>query len=117
METIKITLSQVMGSIEALNELISVPMPAVTAFNVRKIASAVEEERKTISETIQGRRESLLEDDKNPSEEDITTLNKEIEELLSSEVELKANKINITDLGAANIKPRTLMALDWLIVG
>ena len=117
MEEHSININTILNSIEALNELINVPLPAVTSFNIRKVATALEAERLAATEAITARREELYVDDKTPSEKEIKALNEEVEQLLEREITLKFDKINISDLGTVSIKPRTLMALDWLIVG
>jgi len=117
-QIINITLRQVVNSIGPFRELISVPMPAPTAFNIRKIASLVEGERQSIEETLEKRKIELIGEDGEPKEGAEAIFNKEVNELLDGgSMEVEGAKVKIQDLGTANVTPSTLMALDWLIVG
>lgn len=116
-QKVTVTLMKVVDSINALNELIQVPMPARTAFSVRKVALTLDEERKVVNETINSMHKEMLGDREELTKEEIEVLNKEMKDLLDKDVEISVEKINISDLGTSNVKPATLMILDWLIVG
>ena len=115
-EELTVTLRTILNSIEALNELINVPVPAKTSFGIRKIAQAVEDERAKVTESVQARRAELFKDGKTPSEDEMKELNAEIEELLNTEVTVKGQRVHVSELGTASVKPATLLALDWLVV-
>lgn len=111
----KVTLRELFGSITALNELLTVPMPAPLAFRVRKLADVanveIERAKLVIQEEI-SRKQAELGDDPAAN----AKLNEELDQLLDEEVELPGDPISVARLGDVQIKPGTLFTLDWLIV-
>jgi hypothetical protein len=105
------------------------PMPARTAFNLGKIAEQINESVEMLQSTSRKRREEIFEDideskeelteeERNAIVEAETQLQEEMDDLLDTETaEITGEKINISALGTAQVKPTTLFALDWLIVG
>ena len=116
--TFEVSYRTIINSVNAVGELMQVPMPAKTAFNLRKIANQINEISTDLQEASKKRAEELMpEDDKEISEKNKARFEEEMEELLDSEVTITGEKISINDLGMANVKPVTLFALDWLVVG
>ena len=118
---ISVTLKQIAESVPAFREIVQLPVPATVAYRLAKISKAVEAEYLNYEATrtaLCARFGALREDGlayEIPTEK-VADFNREMEELHAVTIELPFESIALASLGEnSEIKPATLMALDWLI--
>jgi hypothetical protein len=119
-ETLKISLYELINSVPAINDLIAQPLPVQSAFKISKIAKTIQTELDSYNEV----RGKLLNEFGTLSEDGIqyefADDNKQKfetnhRELLNSEVELMVRKLKIQELHGANTSATNMMLLSWLI--
>ena len=118
----KVKLDQMLNSVEALAELTSTKLPSKPAYRVARITNKIEAELKLFNE----QRSKIVLELGTPSEENedqftftpenSIKFNEQISDLLNEEVEIDVPTISINELGSAEIKPATMMILDWMLV-
>ena len=127
----KITNQQVFDSIGALQELMGTSLPITLSFKLSKVAKDMDPIIKSIEELRKKSIDKYTEkdDDGNPMTiedqpgmvkiTDPDALSADLEELFGIEVDVNVDTIEFSSFEASdvNIKPATLLALDWLIVG
>lgn len=114
----KITTEQLINSDAAMAELKDAKLPAATAMRVAVIMNAAQAPMKAFQDAYN----DLLVRTGKPREEepgkfDVVNpeqFRQESQELLAQVVELPGDT-KITNLGSAELKPSTLLALSWLI--
>lgn len=113
--TIKLTVRQVFDSVEAMQKLISIPMPASISFRITRIATQINETVETAQGTIKDRRADFAKEGDDIPEDKMEEWDAEIGKLLDEEIEIAGEKISVVAFGTAKIEPITLLQLDWLI--
>jgi hypothetical protein len=113
--TIKLTIGELLDSVSAMQALLEVPMPAATAFKVKMIAKQMNEAIEPAREAIEERRQEYIDDENQLKPDKREEWEAEIEELVTDEIVLRGETVNISALGTAEIRPTVLFALDWLI--
>ena len=116
----KVTLRKLADSIPAFNDLMEVPMPMSTAYKIKEMAKEAESHTSTMFETIQEKRAEYVDNaddpDANIPDDKIPEWDKEMGELLDTEIEMSSKKIDPVDLGLAPVKPATLGQLGWVFL-
>lgn len=115
----------IVGSIESLNALGALKLPAKTSFRlgmlllkVNEVMSVFEKVRRTIIEGAAKKKEDgNLDADANGIVQvnDPVGFNKSMDNLLDVEVQLDVGMIMLDELGDAQIEPRHMAALTWLL--
>ena len=128
-------LNQLVGSVQALKELSSLKLPAMLAFKISKVMNEVDEHLKVFESTRTKKLEELgvkeMKKEKGEDNEKFTgrytfkgnnaeKFQKEMEELLNQEVEIKIPEIKIenfkdSDSKELEISAQMLSTLGWLI--
>ena len=130
MKLMEITLKQILNSIQeetpagfqpgALHRLASAKFPAKAAYRIAKIAAECGKE----SESIEAQRKALVDKfdnaqngdgDWRKSKEQVAAFHSEYEEMLSIKVNISGDPIPIGDFGEAEVSPRDLLILDWML--
>lgn len=111
----KITMQTLVGSFDALKELSEAKLPAASALRVallmKQFAAPLEEFQNTYNKLIQ---ECGEKNDSGTFDiKDRDRFVRESGELLAVEVTVPDDKLK--SLGSAEMKPSSLLALDWLI--
>lgn len=132
-DSINITLQTLINSQGAFRSLALQPLPGKVAFGLSKTAKAIQNEidayeiaRTTMCERYANKDENgkaivipATDQDKEhydlPTEQ-LEAFNKELSELVQTEVSLAANQIKIETLNGINIPAAHLILLDWLVV-
>lgn len=139
-DSISANLEDLIQSNGAFRQLLMQPIPAKTAFSLSKVSKAVEAELTAFQAARTGACERLankdadgkaivipavLSEDKTTvmepehydiSAESMEMLNKELAELMQTEVSLTVSPIKIDALSSLNIPAAHLVALSWLVV-
>ncbi len=113
-----LTLGRLLGSVPALNHLMTLEVTASLSFRLARVYSeispiATEGEKQRIE--VCKKHGGVIEDEQYVFE-DQTKAEAEIKELLDTEVSVNVLPIKIESFGATKIMPQVLVALDWLIV-
>lgn len=119
----KITIKQVRESNAALNELGATKLPSAVALRVMLIMKALRDPSAAFDETYN----KLLMDCGVPikdqpgqfqiAPENIEEFNKESKILHAQEVEVNVKPIDVASFANIEVKPQTLLALDWMLTG
>lgn len=124
---ISITLEQLVNSTEGLRELSQKTLKARPAYAVAKILKAAEAEMTGFNDTRMNlikkygekKEDGELNTDENGNvhitPESLADFNKELQELLDTQVEINANKIRIEDIGDVEFTPAEMAQLDNFI--
>ena len=114
----KVTLEQLVGSVEALKRLFEEPLPIKTTFKLKKVTQEILNNLKIHDEskeellkkygTIKGEGYEIPSDKQEEA-------NKEYTELLATSLTLDCSPFSTTVLGEAKISQNDLNILDWLI--
>jgi hypothetical protein len=124
---ISITLEQLVNSTEGLRELGQKTLKARPAYSVAKILKAAEAEMTSFNDTRMNlikkygekKEDGELNTDENGNvriaPESLADFNKELQELLDTQVEINANKIRIEDIGDVEFTPAEMAQLDDFI--
>lgn len=114
----KIKISQLIAADAALAELRDARLPAATALRVALVVNATQAPLQAFQDAynkliaVTGRQR---EDDKTRYDVvDVNTYKTESQELLDQEVDIPLER-KITNLGSAELRPSTILSLDWLI--
>lgn len=113
-------LGDLISSIESINEILKVSLPAKVAFRfalaVKKADSEIQAFNKTREEKIKEYGDVLEDGSSKVKEENLPTFIKEVNAMLDQEVTIEGFiPMSIEEFGDAKIEPRHLMNLDWLI--
>ena len=120
-------LIELVSSVEALNELAKTKLPAATSYKVATFmnenAKKVEEYHKVRNDKLEAYGDIVLDAEGKESDPKQYKFSKEngekfvaeIKELEETELDTKIPVIKISDLAFANIEPKTLLSLSWLI--
>lgn len=117
-------LKQLILSVESLSYLSSLKLPAVTSYKLalltKKINPDIEEFHKTRNEKLKEYGEEIMEDEKstgkfNIKQENIEIFNKEIDDLLETELNIDIPDVSISEFSGINIEPKYFIELEWLI--
>ena len=124
---ISITLEQLVNSTEGLRELSQKTLKARPAYAVAKILKAAEAEMTGFNDTRMNlikkygdkKENGELNTDENGNVHiapgSLVDFNKELQELLDTQVEINANKIKIEDIGDVDFTPAEMAQLDNFI--
>lgn len=125
---IEITLKNLLDSTDVLKKLSQKPLKGRVAYNVAKILCKVEEEFNLFNETRHKIVEQYGEKDDNGellinyetheyifSDENLTIVNEEISNILSSMVSLNVNKIELDDLENVDFTPAEMLLIQYYI--
>lgn len=124
---IKVKISSLLNSTEALQKLASADLKAKLAWQVARLLKAAEAELQSFNETRMtlikkyGEKDAegeLVTDDKGNCKilpESINTFTAELNELIATEVEISVNKISINDLENINFTPSEMTLLEDFI--
>lgn len=116
-----ISLGEVLGSIEALQELGKAKLPAKTSYTIMRINTILDKEL----EAFNAARSKALEThgtlDAEANQYTFTpetgqAFNEEMAALTSTTITIDKDQISICALGTAEITPNALASLSWLIV-
>ena len=108
----KITLRQLVTSVNAAKLLVAKEMPVLTAYRLSKLVRTANEELRVYQETCQllnERAQALDEASRAQWLED------EHNKLLEAEVELPDTAVTLKDLERCSVSPQMLLELDWLV--
>lgn len=124
---ITITLEQLLNSTDGLKGLSQKPLKARPAYAISKILKAADAEMTTFNDTRMelikkyGEKDETgeLKSDENGNvhivDEMLSTFNKELQDLLSTSIDINANKIRIEDIGDVEFTPAEMAQLDDFI--
>ena len=124
---IKIKISELLNSTEALQKLAGTELKAKLAWQVGRILKAAEVEIQSFNETRMNLIKKYGEKDENGElitdeqgnckivEGDINEFSNELNDLINSEVEISGNKIKIDDLDKVDFTPAEMAQLEILI--
>ena len=124
---IKIKISDLLNSTEALQKLAGTELKAKLAWQVGRILKAAEIEIQSFNETRMNLIKKYGEKDENGElitdeqgnckivEGDINEFSNELNDLINSEVEISGNKIKIDDLDKVDFTPAEMAQLEILI--
>ena len=113
----KIKLERILNSNNALGELLDTDLPIVTSMKLKPLVRRI----KTLYEDFDEAKKEVFKKHEIKEEEDVDLkkraekIQKELDDLVNSEVSIDFDVIPVEHLGNISIKPRVLMALDWLI--
>lgn len=112
----ELTIEKVVNSIEALREITNKDVPIKVGIALARNTKEVNE----ILEVFNKKKETVFdkysEGEKTITDEaDIKGYNDEIGVLVSELIEINTTMIDIEALGDINIRPSSLLALDWMI--
>lgn len=127
----KLKLSQVFDSVQALSELVAIELPASGSLLISRTAKKVQAEVDTANETRKklvdkftkktedGAAVRPVDKDGKPIEDQVVitdpaAFSEELKSLFDTEIELDVSAIDVKNLGDAKVKPAILIALDWL---
>lgn len=114
----KITLEKLLGSADALKNLFNSEVPVTMAFKLSKTIKDAEENIKLFEESrlklLKQYGEETSEDSYKISEENAPLIQKELDELLKTEVELTAEPLSVDKLGDIKMTSADVYALSWL---
>ena len=124
--TINMQLKYIVEGAEALGKLMVIKMPVVLSFKlslfIKKINPEVEEYGKKRNELLAKYAKPELDKDKKETgqmkfkdKKAVESFNKDINELLETEVKVEIPEIKIAEFGDVKIEPKSLMSLDFLI--
>jgi len=124
-ESTKLKLETLLNSVQSLQKIISLKLPAAISWKVGKTMKAIDAELINYNEVKNKRIKELGEDIKNEegnptgnfqvSKKNMPIWEKENKELLDREVKLDIYKLSLSDFGDEKIEPAIFMNLDWLI--
>lgn len=124
---IKVKISSLLNSTEALQKLAGTDLKAKLAWQVARLLKAAEAELQSFNEARTNLIKKYGEKDENGeliTDENgnckitpnfIDTFSNELNELIDSEVEISANKISINDLDNTNFTPSEMTVLEEFI--
>lgn len=124
---ITITLEQLLNSTDGLKGLSQKQLKARPAYAISKILKAADAEMTTFNDTRMelikkyGEKDETgeLKSDENGNvhivDEMLSTFNKELQDLLSTSIDINANKIRIDDIGDVEFTPAEMAQLDEFI--
>lgn len=110
----KIKLSQIMNSIEVLQDFGNKKFPSKTSFRIQRNLRTIDPEIKMFEQERMKLIEKYKDEKNNISKESMETLNKELRELLEQELELDIMQLGIDEL-SFDISPNDLMRIEWMI--
>lgn len=119
----KVTLGELVNSVEGINIILKTPVNSLTAFRIGLVASKVD---KYITEYRKTERKKIIEygeligDKYNLKKENNERFYEEINALLEEEIELDVKQISITELKTSDgkevdVEPKAFASLMWLI--
>ena len=119
----KVKLTTVLESIEALKVLSSLPVKAKTSFRISRLVKQLDAHLETFQESRKSVIDRFQKEDEDEEgnkinvipKENIEEYSKEITDLISEEVEIDVPVISLDDLGEIEIEAKHLSVLDWLI--
>lgn len=123
----KITLEKLINSASSnetekspLNKLLDTKLPVKTSYRISRVISKIEPEIKLFNQTRLELIKKHGKEDKetgqyNIPKKSIEKFTKEINELLTQEIEIDFDCVKIEELGDITIEPSILVSLDWLI--
>lgn len=109
---------QLVNSINAINELLSIKLPLKTAFKLKVFVKNIDDELKSYEEIRTNLIKELWEEvDGNikVKEENINEFITKLNELLEQDTKTEVIELSIDELWEWNIDTKTLLQLDWLI--
>lgn len=124
---IKVKIVDIVNGTEALQKLAKTELKAKLAWQVSKLLKAAEQEIQIFNDTRMSVIKKYGEKDENGelitddngnckiSDNNLILFNTELNELLSNEVEINANKLNINDFGDINFTPSEMASLELFI--
>ena len=113
---------QLWTSQQALGELAAKPLPGLSAYQVGRIVKAAQPELVTLSEQLKAlitKHEGAVKPDGSVTFEDRgkeLVMLAEWNEVLSAELELNAQPVSASKLGAVEVTAGLMLALEWCIV-
>jgi hypothetical protein len=108
---ITITVEQMLGSVQALNELVEAEINIVSAFKIARLTADINKEIETFIDV----KNAMIAKFDLEDEDDQAKAQTQMKVLLDEEISLNHNQIAAQGLGEkAIVKPKVLMALDWL---
>lgn len=130
----EISNQQLIASVEALNQLLQLSLPAKAAFRVARLVKQINEPLQTYNEVLKQLQEQYVSKDEDgnavtlphPNNPEVRQLvfegeaqeayHKAAKELQETTVDLSITPLNIEDLGDIEVKPGLLFDLDWLFL-
>lgn len=115
----KIKIEKLIGSTEALKNLFTAPVPVSVAFLLSKIIKEFEENLKFFDDARNAAIQKYGKEQKDGTfkvgEKEGVILNKEVQDLLNTEIEFHADPINIDKLNDITLSASDMYSLDWLL--
>ena len=124
---IKVSIKDLIGSTEALQKLASMELKAKTSWQIGRILKSADTEIQSFNETRMnlikkyGEKDEngeLMTDDKGNCrilEEGVKEFTSELNDLITQEVELNANKVAVEDLDGKEFTPAEMAQLEMFI--
>lgn len=116
----KIKLKQLVGSNTALGNLFNADIPVATGFQLGMIIEEIQSHLKRFDEMRDTLVKKYGKEQKDGAfiipEKQVPVADKELDDLLNTEVEISTEAISISKLGEINVKPIDMYALKWLLV-
>ena len=109
----RITLREVYEAVSPLRELLEMPLPVATSYQIGKISKQVNDEFEIAQEATEGTKKKYYADG-DPNPEELEKFMGEIGELLETSVEIDGDKIPLGVLGVIDVKPSVFYGLLWL---
>jgi len=118
-------LKQLVNSVESINALVSQKLPVVVSYKLSLFLKKIQPELSTWDE----KKDALIKeygkikkDEKGVDtteyeiiKEDVKAFQAKLDTVLEEEIKIDVPEIKINDLGAVEIEPKHLLALDWII--
>jgi hypothetical protein len=117
----KVKAGQLWTSQQALSELLSKPLPGLSAYQVGRIVKLAQIELATLQEQMKAliaKHEGIVRENGSVTFMDNTkgqSMMQEWDEVLSVELELNAQPVSASKLGAVEVTPALMLTLDWMI--
>lgn len=116
---IKLTGNNIMTITPVLRELVNKPFKGSISFKLMRLMKKIDEE----SKTLEGVRNNLLKKYGKKNQDGILTIqedkieecNKELEELINTEIEINAEKIPVSAFEKIEITPAQALAIETII--
>lgn len=124
---IRITLNDILNSVQIFREISVKPLPIKTAFRVARLIRELDKENTTFETSRRAIIEKYADRNENGEmkqteegniiiqQENIIECNNELNDLLNTEIEINADKLNIDDMGDIELTPAQAYNIEAFI--